>query len=123
MVSVQSTERVEAIYSLLKDSELKGEGFNLRSVENPSHKAINLVFMFAMALSRHLRDFESISSPEVNGEREINGERETPELDGERETPKLDGERETTVREKRRGEGEKLMVEKKIRSWFYVGMA
>ena len=44
-----------------------------------------------MYRSRHLGDFESISSPEVDGERE------TPELDGERETPELDGERETTV--------------------------
>ena len=50
-----------------------------------------------MYRSRHLGDFESISSPEVDGEREIDGERETPELDGERETPKLDGERETAV--------------------------
>ena len=46
-------------------------------------------------MSWHLGDFESISSPEVYGEREIDGERDTPELDGERE--RRQKERETTV--------------------------
>ena len=70
--------------------------------------------------SWHLGDFESISSPEVDGERkstELDGERDAKTRWWERRRKSLvrerdDCERETMVT---RGEGEKPMVEKKIR--------